>query len=206
VVVTRNGELIVRAPYNTPLPFIEHVINRKSLWIIKKLNEAASMPQYETRKFSEGELFMYLGNQYPLSIIENNKSAVRFVEDTIYISSKAFLNAERNIIRWYQTEAYKVLTERTEYFSASVNMKPSSIRLSGAKRRWGSCGRKGNINYNWRLIMAPLEILDYIVVHELAHLRHHNHSKQYWNLVFSIMPEYKSRELWLKKNGHLLNL
>lgn len=204
--VTRDAELIVRAPYNTPLSFIEDVINRKSIWIIKKLEEAASMPLYNPRKFLEGEFFMYLGNHCPLRIIENNKSIVRFVEDTIYITSKAFLNAERNIVKWYKAEALKLLTERTNYYSASVNLKPASIRLSGAKRRWGSCGRKGNINYNWRLIMAPPEILDYIVVHEIAHLRHHNHSKQYWNLVFSIMPDYKFRDVWLKKNGHILCL
>jgi len=98
----------------------------------------------------------------------------------------------------------KVVAERCERYAEITGCHPETIRISGARTRWGSCGAKGSVNLNWRLILTPPEVLDYVIVHELCHLAERNHSKRFWDRVEAAMPDYKSRRRWLKRNGHLL--
>lgn len=106
--------------------------------------------------------------------------------------------------RRYQALAAQVLQQRTEYFARQMGVAYGRITVRDQKTRWGSCSAKGNLNYNWRLILAPQEVLDYVVVHELAHRREMNHSERFWQLVEEVLPDYRGRRSWLKKNGDLL--
>jgi len=102
---------------------------------------------------------------------------------------------------WYRSKAREVVDKRLNYYQSLVGKSPHQVRIKEQKCRWGSCSSKGNLNFNWRVIMAPLPVLDYIIVHELCHLVHLNHSREFWDLVGSIMPDYKERRDWLKRNG-----
>ncbi|MFH1362083.1 MAG: M48 family metallopeptidase [bacterium] len=103
-----------------------------------------------------------------------------------------------------QLKARELIPERVAYYSALYRIKYSRIKINSAKKRWGSCSAKGNLNFSWRLAMVPLEVIDYVVVHELAHIVHRNHSKRFWALVAKLYPNYKACRKWLRHDGHLL--
>ncbi|MBI3580553.1 MAG: M48 family metallopeptidase [Nitrospinae bacterium] len=105
---------------------------------------------------------------------------------------------------WYKRRAASKIKERVEYWARLAGLRHGGIRINSAAKRWGSCGRNGGLNFSWRLVMAPHAALDYVVVHELSHLVHMNHSPDFWNTVRRIMPDYDAGRQWLKNNGHLL--
>ena len=108
--------------------------------------------------------------------------------------------------RWYMQEAEKEIHSRCMWFSMMTGYSPSSVRITDARRRWGSCTYKGGLNFSWRLIQAPLEIVDYVIVHELVHLRQPDHSPKFWAKVEALMPDYKRRREWLRENERLLRI
>jgi len=108
--------------------------------------------------------------------------------------------------KWYRKEAEKIILQRVEKYRYKFKISPGNIKVKEQKRRWGTCTSKGNIYFNWRIIMAPLNVIDYVIVHEFSHLAYHNHSVKFWNYVGSIMPDYKERKKWLGENGLLLEL
>ena len=113
---------------------------------------------------------------------------------------------EKLFTAWYKQQARWVLAERVEWFASRFKFTFTQVRISSARTRWGSCSNRGSLSFTWRLVMAPLEVVDYVVVHELAHLRIKNHSPAFWKKVESILPDYKARQKWLKTNGGLLAL
>ena len=98
------------------------------------------------------------------------------------------------------------MIERVAFFARSQDVKPGKLCISSARTRWGSCSAKGTLSFTWRLVMAPLDIIDYVVVHELCHLKEMNHSRAFWERVETILPDYKRRRKWLKENGGALRL
>ncbi|MDD2251326.1 MAG: M48 family metallopeptidase, partial [Candidatus Cloacimonetes bacterium] len=113
---------------------------------------------------------------------------------------------KETLIKWYRQCFTEVVEERIEKYSLYLSVSPRKVVVKDQKTRWGSCSEKGNINLNWRLVMAPIEIIDYVVVHELCHLRIMNHSKDFWNLIESILPNYRESRGWLKVNGSSLEM
>ena len=130
--------------------------------------------------------------------------------------NKAYENANSNkpsrsaedpaMVNKHKKYARKIFESRVAYFHQFTGGNYTSITIRDQKTRWGSCSGRGTLSFNWRLILAPPEILDYVVVHELCHLTHMDHSKDFWNMVGSIIPDYKIRKKWLKENGHTLRL
>jgi predicted metal-dependent hydrolase len=119
---------------------------------------------------------------------------------------KALPKAPELLAAWYKDQARLILPERTNYFAHQFGLKVRSIRITSARTRWGSCSRLNALSFTWRLVMAPLEIIDYIVVHELAHIAEKNHSRAFWSQVERMLPDYHYRRKWLKNNGRLLDL
>jgi hypothetical protein len=117
------------------------------------------------------------------------------------LSRNAQARAQAAFVRWYKARALEVLTERVEALAAQHGFRYERIRISSARTRWGSCSSRGTLSFTYRLVMAPLEVVDYVVVHELVHTRIRNHSKVFWRAVGEIIPDYKRHVTWLRRNG-----
>lgn len=205
LVVTKDATLIVRAPFHTPQSYIEDLVRKKSAWIKQKMNEVNQRPKQVKKEFVNGEGFLFLGKTYRLQIVEELPTEIE-LSDRLYLLKKAQSNAEEIIYSWYKSEAAKKIKERCEWFSKKTGYYPNSIKITDARKRWGSCSSKGNLNFNWRLILVPLEVLDYVIVHELIHMDQPNHSKFFWNKVRSIIPDFEKHRAWLKHHGSLLEI
>lgn len=203
--ITEDARLVVRAPLRTPLHLIHGVIDKKQQWIRRKIREADSRPVLPPREFRDGERFLFLGKTYELEI---SRCRARPVElgDRLYISSLALPEARRALTEWFRENAARHISGRCAHYARLIGRAPNLVRISNAEKRWGSCSPEGNLNFSWRLMMAPPEVIDYIVVHEMAHLEVPNHSASFWDKVASIMPEYRVHKKWLRENGCLLTI
>lgn len=206
LVVTAEAKLIVRAPYRTSMRYIEDLVRKKEKWITEK--QQAAMLRNETHKVKQitsGEEFLYLGELYRLELKEG-KPFAEVQPGKLLLQLKAVEDAQPLLEAWYRKQAKLVLAERTAYYSKMTGMLPKAVSITGARRRWGSCGPKNTLNFTWRLVMAPLHIIDYVVVHELAHIQFKNHSADFWKRVASILPEYKKCRRWLADNQRLMEM
>jgi predicted metal-dependent hydrolase len=205
LVVQADGELLVRAPKRATRKEIDALLEKHASWIAKKQAEAktkhAAMPSHQ---FVDGEHFFFLGERYSLKLVDQQAVSLRF-DKGFYLSKDAQSKAAALFEQFYRQEARRIFTERVRHYTEKYDFEVAKIKLSSAKKRWGSCSSKGNLNLVWRLVMAPLEIIDYVIVHELCHLREANHSKRFWAEVEAILPDYKSRRRWLKVNGHQIS-
>ncbi len=206
--VTDEGEVIVTSPFGISDKIIRNIIKDKEEWILDKVRLMKETELLRNKEIKNGSKLRFLGRELELEIIEAENIEEDFQIDNGKI--KVFVGL-RGIVRdkideIYRIEAGKILGERTNIYSKIIGVNPNKIFIKNQKTLWGSCSSRKNINYNYRIIMAPIEIVDYIVVHELCHLIHMNHSKNYWNTVKSILPDYKERRKWLKSNGHMLRI
>jgi len=202
--ITNDARLIVRAPHFASEDFIHKLIRRKESWIKAKQDYFKQRQnKIKLRKFAPGEEFLFLGQAYPLKVIEDLPKAV-VMDNTLKISSIVLGNARDHIECWYKAQASDYITQKVEYYSQMTGLNYQSIRINNAATRWGSCGYKDTLNFTWRLIMAPARVVDYVIIHELMHLRQKNHSRKFWAEVAKIAPDYKQDERWLKHNSHLL--
>jgi predicted metal-dependent hydrolase len=202
-----NASLLVRAPFSLSPEIIGSFIRQKQGWIERKL-EHARRKKVVSKKFENNEEFYYLGKPCILNIISQGRVPLELLEQDgikVFHFSKEYLSHARKIFTgWYKEQAKNIIRQRVVFFSLSNRLDYSRITLRDAATCWGSCGRNNSLNFNWRLIMAPLEVLDYVVVHELAHTRHKNHSRVFWESVENILPDYKIRRKWLKDNRYEL--
>ncbi len=210
--IKNTGQVIVACPLKTPLAYIEKFLFEKEKWILKTLTEIQEKPARVMKKtFDNGDLFYYLGKEYKLKIVENNitkKPNVRFEEElmVLEISDNPDKEKIKSVLKkWYISKARELLAERIRIYSPLIGLSPKKLAVKEQKTRWGSCSSKGNINLNWKLVMSPLPVADYVVIHELCHLKEMNHSKKFWGIVEAIMPDYKVYRKWLKENGYTLS-
>ncbi len=203
--ITNDAQLIVRAPLFASEDHIQKLIDRKAAWIQAK-QEYFKQRQSKVlvRKFLPGEEFMFLGKNYTLQAVDDLPKAV-VLEDTLKISTVVLGNARDHIECWYKARALEHITARVEYFAQITQLKYQSIRVNSATTRWGSCGYQDSLNFTWRLIMAPERVVDYVIIHELMHLKQKNHSRRFWQEVAAMMPDYRQDERWLKQNSHLMS-
>ncbi|MGB4704870.1 MAG: SprT family zinc-dependent metalloprotease [Candidatus Saccharicenans sp.] len=205
--INDRGELLVRAPENLSLSAIEEVIRKHRRWIYGRLKEVEQKKNLQQPvKFKAGEKFLYLGERYPLRLEPGDRPFLAFDGRCFVMSSAARVRARELFLRLYRKLARKYLSARLKRLASFNGFRYKKFRLSSARTRWGSCSAQGTISLTWRLIMAPPEIIDYVIIHELAHTKEKNHSRAFWNLVGRHIPDYKEKRRWLKKNGFLLNL
>ena len=137
-------------------------------------------------------------------VAEDLPKAVMFDGD-LKIAQVALANAKEHLENWYKTQAFDYIAQRVKDYAQITGLRFRIVKINTAQTRWGSCGRKDALNFTWRLIMAPPRVVDYVIVHELMHLKQKNHSHKFWAEVAKIIPDYKQDERWLKQNGHLLS-
>lgn len=209
----------VSAPLRISDKHIAEVVNGKAAWILEKLsyleNVKAEVPQM---KFNDGEKFSVLGKEYALKTnisptveiasvaVSDNFLVVSLPQNICESIPNSLTDIIRNhIINWYKNIAKEVVSERINFFAKNMEVLPTNLIIKDLKSIWGSCTAKNTININWKIIMAPLDIVDYLIVHELTHIKVKNHSKHFWKMAGSILPNYKECSAWLKVNGHKLN-
>ena len=183
---------------------VTELIQKSMPWIRTKLQKESQVSDFLPKKYISGEVFPYLGRNYHLKIIFGDSNKVRLLHGNMEVSvSKDSKESDvRNALSdWYESHALKKLIEKTKQYAGIIGVSPNSISVKNYKSRWGSCSSKGDISYNWRIILAPPHIVNYVVVHELCHLRHMNHSPAYWKSVKQVFPDYLVCRKWLKEKG-----
>lgn len=205
LVVTSSGQFVVRAPHSTPVDEIRRLVDQKSAWINRKLEFFRSRQKPSAKAFVDGESFLFLGRSHTLKYADNLPKAV-VLDECLWVHAAVKRNAADHIRIWYQNQAMEYIADRVKFYAAASGLKFKSIKLNNARTRWGSCSSSGALNFAWRLIMAPPRIVDYVVVHELMHLKQMNHTAKFWNEVKCVIPDYHRDERWLKEHGNLLVL
>ena len=204
--VAPDGSLIVRAPHFLRETEIRDFISSKRVWIDKVCDRAAvRFARFQPKQYIEGEKFLYLGNEYELHIVPDMSGKLIF-EDRFILNGRYLSKARVLFERWYREEAFMLFTLRCKFYAGNMRVRYNSIDLSSAKQRWGSCQQNGRLRFNWRLIMAPKDIVDYVVVHELAHLVELNHSGRFWAVVDKTVPNRREAKQWLRENQFRLSL
>jgi predicted metal-dependent hydrolase len=204
LIVKPDGSVIVRAPIRAPMTSIREFVKKNARWIEKKRAEAQAVMRPESKRYVNGETFLFLGNEYPLKIVKGPTPSLELEDNTFKLADSAHKNAMLTFERWYRKEAARILKKRVEQYASHYGFQYKKVGVTSARTRWGSCSASGSLNFSWRLIMAPLDVVDYVIVHELVHTQIHNHSKQFWKRVGTIMPDYEERRKWLRRNGHAL--
>jgi predicted metal-dependent hydrolase len=206
LIVQRDGRLIVRAPIKAPIKTILAFVEKKAGWIQSKQALVKSVyPQAVEKKYVDGEKFWYLGKLYPLEIVDRANPPLA-LKDRFLMARPVLPKAQAHFTNWYKEQAKTIISERVQEYAARYCFVYRQIKITSARTRWGSCSSKGTLCFSWRLVMAPLPVIDYVVVHELAHLIEKNHGKAFWAKVNALMPDYKQKIAWLKVNGHVLSI
>ena len=198
--ITADG-LVVHAPKRIFEFQLNQILQQKSSWILNKL-QAREANHVEKIEWIDGEHLLYLGNDVQLSISQSNSNkALIFDQNTLLIASPQANNhavLARKVIQWYKKQAMTDFSRRLEILAAKLGVATPPLTLSNAQSRWGSCNSRGEVRLNWRLLQAPPHIINYVICHELAHLKQMNHSAKFWAVVESLFPNYKAAEEELK--------
>jgi predicted metal-dependent hydrolase len=206
-----DGIVNVIVPQSISEKRIEDLIKARTTWIRQKLKLQASVVVPKAKEYVNGESFTYLGRNYRLKCVKSATGDVKLKNGYLNVPVADAMREEKltgflrtSLEQWYFSKALEKLKEKTKRYSEILGVKPISVSIKEYKSRWGSCSTNGEVTYNWRIIIAPHHIVDYIVVHELCHLLEHNHGPKYWKHVESVVPDYRICREWLKKHGQTL--
>ena len=206
LVVEHDASLVVHAPMRANEETINKFVAEKEKWIRRKQEQARNFyPPFIPKEYVNGESFWYLGSLYQLKLSHAKKPQLT-LNGTFKLAQDALPKAPIVFERWYRKRALQVISERVVLYAEKHGIIYKQVKITSARTRWGSCSHLGTLSFTWRLVMAPLPVIDYVVMHELVHVQVKNHSKRFWNKLKVFMPDYRERIEWLEKNGHLLSL
>jgi len=201
LIVETDGSVTVRAPLRASDKIILQFVEKHAKWVEKKKAEMRAAVPPQPKQYLPGESFLYLGQSYPLEIVQGQKRKLILDGDVFRLAESAQANAEMVFQDWYRKQARRVIEPRVVAFAGKHQLHYEKIRISSARPRWGSCSAKGTLSFSWRLILIHPDVIDYVIIHELTHTVHHNHSKRFWKLVENLLPEYKERRKQLREYG-----
>lgn len=217
VVVRRDGRVEVHAPLATPMTEVRRIVDEFRPWIERKRDEVKDrLRKKRLRRFADGETIPFLGETLRLSVVESDRPAMEPVVrqgDTLVVRISAGLNPTSRsavvryaVIRWLLDAARDVLHEHHVSASRRVGKSARRVVVKDMATRWGSCGPDRNMSLNWRLVFAPPDVIDYVLVHELCHIEHPNHSRRFWQKVQSHCEKWREGRTWLRRHGDELDL
>jgi predicted metal-dependent hydrolase len=207
MIIMPDGNLVVRAPLRASLRLIQQTVDKNAGWIQKhrqKMQE--NVLKFSDHRYLPGEKFLFLGIEYPLMITPGSDAPLKLDGTKFILDSAHAQNARELFHRWYKKSALHILNERIKFYAGQMGVDYSNLKITRAERRWGSCSPSGNICLSLRLVMAPLPVIDYVVVHELVHILEKNHSTRFYDKVKAVIPNYKDHRRWLRKNQPLMSL
>ena len=204
VTVDRDGDLILFAPPNCERAELEGFVREKRFWIYTKLAEKELLRQpVSAREYVSGEGFPYLGRNHRLLLVDGQSVPVKLEDGRFKMLRSVATEGRQHMVRWYEQHAQPWLTQRVERFGARVGVSASSVAVRDLGYRWGSCGKGDTLYFHWRAVLLPPRIVEYVVVHELVHMREAHHTPDFWLLVERAMPDFAARKQWLAERGHL---
>ncbi|MGB8931724.1 MAG: SprT family zinc-dependent metalloprotease [Anaeromyxobacteraceae bacterium] len=200
--VERDGSLVLSAPGDVPLARLERFARQKRFWVYQKLAAKEALPPARpARQFVTGEGFPYLGRSHRLQLVARLDVPVKLADGRFKMLRAEAVRGRAALVRWYTAHAQPWLAERVQRHAGRVRVEPGSVSVQDLGFRWGSCGKGGQMHFHWQAILLPPRIIDYIVVHELAHLREAHHTPAFWRIVERAMPDWEQRRRWLAEHG-----
>jgi len=212
IIIERDGKVQVRAPESLPLEKIEELVAAKQYWIFKNLAEWRDLNATRVvREYRNGEGFLYLGNSYRLSLVSDQVEALllkngRFCLRRDLVDNGSMQAAQDAFRAYYTAKGNERIRQRVAYFASKVGVTPKVVEIRELPHRWASCSASGRLTFHWKCMMAPLTIIDYVIVHELCHFHHLDHTEAFWNEVDKVMPDYRERREWLRTRGAELDI
>lgn len=215
IAVEPNGKVVVTAPADTTVARLEGLVRKKALWILERRRQRDQLgPLPAAREFVSGETFRYLGRQYRLKVESTSDldssdvGPVRLLGGYLHIpvprrvsTADQSARARGALVAWYRAKAADYLPDKLAVWAPRVGVPVPRLLVTEPPKRWGSASRTGVVRVNWRAIQAPPALIDYIVAHELVHLRHDDHSRAFWQALGRIMPDYEARKDKLRGLG-----
>lgn len=203
-----EGEVIIVVPKLLERDKIDKLLASKHQWIVEKIAQYQTASPATVREYVSGESLPYLGRNYRLKVLKGDLAPTKLLNGRITVTvpdpSTQTHYIRRALTNWYKRHADKKIREKVRRYESLVGVETGVVRTKEFKSRWGSCTPYGDLEFNWVIVMAPNRVVDYVVVHELCHLIHHDHSPQFWKEVERVMPDYKEHKEWLRGNAQNL--
>lgn len=212
IVIERNGTVAVRPPKDLSPENIDAVVESKRTWIYRNLAEWRDLNATAVvREWVNGETFLYLGRSYRLALVADQTVDLklkdgRFCLNRNLIDAQGTGAAKKAFESYYSENGLQRIKSRIAYFAPKVGVAPTRILVKDLGYRWASCSADGGLSFHWKCMMATPSVIDYLVVHELCHMHHRNHSEAFWNEVDKVLPDCGERKMWLRKHGAALDL
>lgn len=207
IFIERNGSVKVLAPATASNEKVEAAVKSKEYQIFSKIAKWKELNQGKVnREFVNGQSFLYLGRNYRLKLTENQDVPLKISGGFFHLDKKYLAKADKVFKDFYRDKALTKIQERLKLIEEKFTHKPIAIKVLELQNRWASWTPKNGLNFHWKCIMAPVSVLDYIIIHEMVHLKHPNHSTEFWNELDKKMPDYREHENWLKRNGVKMSL
>ena len=206
--IVKDNTLYVKAPFYISENTINNIITIKNKWITKKFAEDKILRGQPIIKYNNGDILLFKGKQYKLNVKEFSSNRAELTNNflNIYING-SYQNKgiiKDTLFKWYFFESEYNLNKTVTYYKDLMDVSVNNIKISEYKSKWGSCNITKKLTFDWRIIMAPEQVIRYLVVHELSHIRHPNHSRSFWSNVESFIPDFNIHRKWLSKNGKFL--
>ncbi len=207
IIIQRDGSVLVRAPEWADDDQVENIVESKHYWIYKGLAEWRDLNATRVlREYKSGEGFLYLGRAYRLLLVGDQDEPLRLKDGRFLLRRDLVEQGEIAVAKaafrdFYIAKGIDRLRSRVDYYGPKAGVAPAGVDVRELGLRWASCSPTGKLAFHWKCMMAPQTIIDYIVVHELCHLHHRDHTDAFWNEVDKLMPDYRERKEWLRKNG-----
>ena len=206
ITVERDRSVIVHAPEAVSDRKIQQVVESKRQWLYEKIGHPQKyqdLPHPPGKELVSGESALYLGRQYRIEVVKNGLTEVQFAHRFLIPATKGKKRVEA-LRNWYITKANEKILPRVKLHARDLGVEVAEVKIVDNRYRWGSCTLRDNVNFNWRLIKSPMFVIDYVIVHELAHLIEANHTPKFWNIVSIQSPTMDKAKAWLKEHGQLL--
>ncbi len=212
ITVTPDSEVVVLAPHHMTIQAIKEMVQKKARWIIEKKKYFLSLVEkFPVKEYVSGEQLLFLGRTYRLKVVEEtciDTEKPQIIGRRIYIAVNKYLETKEKqeiirekLVKWYFSSAREKIEQRVNRHKKQLGVYPTGIIIKDQKKRWGSCSKNGTLRFNWKTVMAPISVIDYVVVHEMCHLKIKNHSPSYWKLLASVLLNYRKQIDWLKNNA-----
>jgi predicted metal-dependent hydrolase len=202
VTVERDRRVVVRAPKTAPPQAVAAAVEQKRLWIWSKLRDPRKYPEPRPRKeFVTGEAFLFRGQSFRLQLVSEPRGQVRFNGHSFEMSREDLRKARELFVAWYRAEAKVHLKQRAEAMGRAMGIAVKRVTVREMIRRWGSCSPCGTLTFNWRIVQAPIGVVDYLIAHEVAHVIVPNHAPEFWNIVAVHAPAWENARSWLRHHG-----